>query len=291
VSPVDIVRRIVATTPVQDWQVPATVGIAGPIGHGKSTVAEMLHEKFGHTVIAFADHLRHVCTVALGIPREAMTDRTLKATPLVGFANGYAFPFDKLHPAAAVNRIDLMLATAYDVDIEVFTNAATVANNKEMTTVGANYLSPAAVRRGAQVLFMRHIWIPLRNGKEFSPREIMQIVGTEIFRAIDPPIWLWMWGRHADGVGMAVAPDLRFPNECAMLKERHGMLIRVTRPDQRVDTRHVSETLLDKYDFNVTITNDGTLEDLWHALAEVIHIYADMHKTDVDNGYAKLITA
>ena len=95
----------------------------------------------------------------------------------------------------------------------------------------------------------------------------------------------------ADDYAMTVAPDLRFPNECAMLKERRAMLIRVTRPDHPVDTRHASETLLDKYDFNVRITNDGSLEDLWRALSEIIGIYADMHKTDVDEGYAKLITA
>jgi hypothetical protein len=229
--------------------------------------------------------------VVLGISFEAMTDRARKGEPLVGIANGYVLPFDKYDPVAVIVQVDRMLAAAYGVDIEVFVTAATVANNKEMTTVGANFLSPAVVRRAAQVLFMRHIWLPLQNGKIFTPREILQLIGTEIFRAIDPPIWLWAWGQHADEHAMAVAPDLRFPNECAMLKERHAMLIRVVRPDQSVDTRHASETMLDSYRFDINLSNDGTLEELWNVLAETIRVYADMHKTDVDEGYAKLITA
>lgn len=284
----DSVDSIVANTRLREWQVPTTVGVSGPIGHGKSTVARMLGEKFGHTEIAFADHLRDVCNTLLGVPFIALTDRTLKNAPLVGSANGHVLPFDLRDPVALNAQIDRTLALAYFTTYEIFANAETAAG---VVKVGGGDLEPARVRRGVQMLFLRHIWVPLRNGRIFTPREIMQLVGTEIFRAVDPPIWVWAWTKQAEDYGLTVVSDLRFPNEFAMLRERKAMCIKVTRPGQFVDKGHVSEGLLDSHKFDVAIVNDGTLEDLWQALCETLDIYADLHKADVDTGYAKLITA
>jgi len=278
----------IVSTPAQDWTVPITVGIAGSIGHGKSTVARMLCEKFGYTEIAFAAHLREVCEILLGVYPEHLNDPVLKATPLVGFDNGHVFPFDARDPAALHRQLDTALAVAYFTTPDVFSNAP---HTTDVEMVGANRLSANVVRRLVQLQFLRHIWMPLRNGKVFSPREIMRLIGTEIFRTVDPPIWVWAWQQRALPYAMVVTPDLRFPNEFEMLRERKALVLKVTRPGYPVDTGHVSEGQLDNHAFDVTLINDGLLEELWQALCEVLELYARKHTAEVDNGYAKLITA
>jgi len=151
---VDSVDSIVANTRLREWQVPTTVGVSGPIGHGKSTVARMLGEKFGHTEIAFADHLRDVCNTLLGVPFIALTDRTLKNAPLVGSANGHVLPFDLRDPVALNAQIDRTLALAYFTTYEIFANAETAAG---VVKVGGGDLEPARVRRGVQMLFRIHV--------------------------------------------------------------------------------------------------------------------------------------
>ena len=61
-----------------------------------------------------------------------------------------------------------------------------------------------------------------------------------------------------------IVTDVRFPQEVQAIKQRKGIIIRVTRPetDNNGDT-HASETSLDKYTgFDYNIINDGTLDQL-----------------------------
>jgi len=63
-----------------------------------------------------------------------------------------------------------------------------------------------------------------------------------------------------------IITDLRFPNELAAVKARHGITIRVNRYNT-VQTleghpQHESETALDDAEFDYTIDNDGTIEEL-----------------------------
>ncbi len=54
--------------------------------------------------------------------------------------------------------------------------------------------------------------------------------------------------------------DVRFENEAEAIKERGGILLRINR---NVDTgTHPSETSLDDYKFDYTISNKGSMEDL-----------------------------
>lgn len=62
-----------------------------------------------------------------------------------------------------------------------------------------------------------------------------------------------------------IITDTRFPNELAAVKERGALTIRVERNNgtRAIDINpHPSETALDNSDFDYTIENDGTIEDL-----------------------------
>ena len=63
-----------------------------------------------------------------------------------------------------------------------------------------------------------------------------------------------------------VITDVRFPNEAAYIRQRGGLLVRVTRPGTGPVNGHESESALDNEDFDVHILNDGSREDLASAV-------------------------
>jgi len=73
-----------------------------------------------------------------------------------------------------------------------------------------------------------------------------------------------------------IITDMRFPNEMEAVKERKGITIRVVRPEFMVDGKvitkdlHPSETSLDSAEFDYTIVNDSTIEDLVKKVKEIL---------------------
>ena len=69
---------------------------------------------------------------------------------------------------------------------------------------------------------------------------------------------------------------MRFPNELEAVKSRGGITIRVNRPwvdknkEHQVITEHPSETALDNADFDYTIENDSSIEDLIHTVSLIL---------------------
>jgi hypothetical protein len=93
------------------------------------------------------------------------------------------------------------------------------------------------------------------NGLPRTPREILQIVGTDGFRAVDPDYWVKLTKRRidnlvlTDGVRRIVVPDVRFPNEAEMLQRCYGAEIwRVVKVGGQGTSHaaHASETELEK---------------------------------------------
>ena len=70
--------------------------------------------------------------------------------------------------------------------------------------------------------------------------------------------------------------DMRFLNEMEAVKERGGITIRVVRPvhalsqDNHCGILHPSETSLDNEEFDYTIVNDSTIEDLVEKVREIL---------------------
>ncbi len=87
--------------------------------------------------------------------------------------------------------------------------------------------------------------------KEYiTAREIMQIIGTDIFRDFfDKDVWVDTTFREIEKKAprIAIIPDVRFPGEVNKIIEKGGHVIRLTR--NVIDDAHESETILDDYDF------------------------------------------
>lgn len=109
--------------------------------------------------------------------------------------------------------------------------------------------------------------------KDERGRQLLQRVGTDIVREKSPDYWVnfiaSMLNFFGDDWDFCIIPDTRFPNEIEVL-QAFGfdvMSIRVIRsgynssmtPEQ---LQHSSETALDDWSFDVTVSNDYDLKSL-----------------------------
>jgi hypothetical protein len=85
--------------------------------------------------------------------------------------------------------------------------------------------------------------------EHLSGRNLLQIVGTEIFRRIHGDIWVdaCMNEIANDKPGLAIITDCRFPNEVDGVHNAGGKVIRFTRSPFTEQDQHESETALDDY--------------------------------------------
>ncbi len=93
---------------------------------------------------------------------------------------------------------------------------------------------------------------------KMSGREILQVVGTDIFRRVDYDVWVNACLRQIefDKPELAIVTDCRFPNEVVGIQKAGGKVVRFTRAPFADGDQHKSETALDNYDkFDATIDN------------------------------------
>lgn len=98
------------------------------------------------------------------------------------------------------------------------------------------------------------------DGKFLTAREVMQFVGTDIFRKMQNDVWAnaTIYKIQQESPKLALIADCRFPNEVEAVKNIGGTVLKLTRNPFNSD--HDSETALDhhKFDhrkFDVIITN------------------------------------
>lgn len=92
-----------------------------------------------------------------------------------------------------------------------------------------------------------------------SGRQILQVIGSDIFRRIYNDVWVDACLNQVfiDGPELAVITDCRFPNEVQGIQKAGGKVIRFTRSPYDDDDTHNSETELDDYDgFDFVLDNE-----------------------------------
>jgi cytidylate kinase len=98
------------------------------------------------------------------------------------------------------------------------------------------------------------------DNKKLSAREVMQIVGTDMFRKLQTNVWSEATIRKIkkDNPKLGIIADCRFPNEVEAIKNAGGLVIKLTRNPYNSD--HSSEMALDEnnYDhskFDIVVDN------------------------------------
>lgn len=110
-------------------------------------------------------------------------------------------------------------------------------------------------------------WWSHKLGYEVTPRLILQKMGTEACRhGIADNIWIAALEKRIQGYDDVVISDVRFPNEIDFVRSAGGKIIRVSRGEdpspEELAKMHVSETAWNDIFPDVTIFNNGTLDDL-----------------------------
>lgn len=118
--------------------------------------------------------------------------------------------------------------------------------------------------------------------KDEKGRTLLQYVGTDKIRATSPDYWadfiVSILDIFRDEWDYVLLPDCRFPNEYEIFEayDMNAILLRVIRPNfasplTSEQQQHPSETALDNYQYDATIINDGSMEDLKTAVADFVN--------------------
>lgn len=233
------------------------IGISGQIGSGKDLVGDMIQyityckcynddadddisfDGFNNNVLKiweikkFADKLKDCVCVLLGCSREMLEDRNYKETEL-GEEWWYYIAKDDKSPSGLIT-------------LDEYSNLNENQRN----------------------------WLKL---VKLTPRLILQLLGTECGRKIiHPNIWVNSLMSEYVEYSNWIITDLRFPNEAKAIKAKGGIIIKINRTNNTIETsgiqKHESEIALDNYKFDDIIENDGTLEDLFYKVHEIIKKY------------------
>ena len=238
------------------------IGISGKIGSGKDTVGKLIqyftspefpeisYKKYcklktvypKYQIKKYADKLKDIVCLLIGCTREQLEDQEFKNTPLgkewlrwfCVDVNGYK---------------------------EIFYN-----------------------QKDAEA-YQKYWQEPTRNisiiPASLTPRLLLQLLGTDCGRKIiHENIWInALFADYRTQVDFNknlpqncnwIITDVRFPNEADAIKERGGILVRLTRsiPVESEVAVHPSETALDNYDnygkgFDYILDNQGTEEELY----------------------------
>jgi hypothetical protein len=105
--------------------------------------------------------------------------------------------------------------------------------------------------------------VPLMRTGPMTNREVLQIIGTDIFRImLYGNVWLSIPFRRTWDTDVVIIADVRFENEKTTIEENGGSVLRLTRNTGLLDDGHSSEVALDGVQFEHNYQNDGTIPEL-----------------------------
>jgi len=105
----------------------------------------------------------------------------------------------------------------------------------------------------------------------WTPRELLQYIGTDVMRNIDPYCWINVVKNFVDtnknNYDNIILSDARFSNEVTWVLEHGGIHVHIQKTfrDKINGSTHYSETSLpniEESDNTFIINNDGSLDDL-----------------------------
>jgi hypothetical protein len=201
---------------------PQIIGLAGPAGCGKDTVAQLLATHLGFSHFAFADALRVEVCEAFGIDASLLTRRDTKELPNPALALERCRDFGFV--GAVVARVKGL--QGFDQALAHVMHAPR-SPRQTMQWWGTDY------RR-------QH------SGMSYWTRTLTHRVHAQQHGQ--------QW-RH-------VISDVRFPNEADAVRALGGVIWQVKRPGLRLDTSHISEVDGSQFKPDAVVNNRHDLKHL-----------------------------
>jgi dephospho-CoA kinase len=110
--------------------------------------------------------------------------------------------------------------------------------------------------------------------KNDEVRRILQVLGTEVGRALDPDVWVNQMA-HRMGAYVSkdvVIDDVRFANEVEFIRQWKGArMVRIIRPGVHRESDHPSEKDQESFLMDHVLLNAGSVEEETSALLEALN--------------------
>ena len=153
-----------------------------------------------------------------------------------------------------------------------FGNKSRVGKDESATYLKKKYEAKevrfASALYDCQNLVLERLGLPLVKNPQ-----LLQLLGEGCRGIFGRDIWLTQALSQINSIdGSIVVPDLRHKNEALALKSLGFTVVKINRRDRPIDRdpHHISEVDLDDFPFDVTIDNNGTLEELYEKLERLV---------------------
>lgn len=240
------------------------IGIAGRKQSGKNTVANIVNGELLKQKELISDYKINTdgklviqTTDTNNIRGWGILDVTRKDNDFQAYADKQIWPYIKVYHFAdylksiAINLFDLDSTKVYGSD-----------EDKNSLTNFSWSKMPSAKRK---------------KGK-LTIREFLQYFGTEIVRKIKNDAWVDSTLKliESEASEIALIPDVRFPNEVLAIRQKGGIVIRLTR--DIYNDKHECESSLDKDNFDwsnfdhIIDNSNSSIEQLQNKIKELMRI-------------------
>lgn len=237
------------------------IAVSGRKQSGKSTAGNLIYALF---------------MAQLGICEQIRLDADGKIwiSDLLG-QNAYEGIFNPQYISNNTN--DININKVFDIlnpKIQIYNFADMLKQNICMGVLGLTYDQCYGSDEDKNIITNYSI-----DGKLASSRDLMQYIGTDVFRKMHPDIWVnaTIQKIKKDNPEIAIITDCRFPNEVDIIKSNQGKVIRLTRDPFQSD--HISENILDRtnYDWsNFDYIIDNTNYSLYEQSVEIKRVIEEI---------------
>lgn len=241
------------------------VGISGRKQAGKNTTANIFHglilEHYGMAQdwsINKSGGLNVLTKNHIGNLGWGEFDVSRKDRDFAEYANENMWPYVKLYSFA--DELKRMCTDLFEIPYECVWGTDEQKNMPQAHLLWENMpgvtTNPHMLTMGAVDMGCKTFGVIYHAPGPMTSREFMQFLGTEVMRNMFEPIWVnaTINKIKAEGAGLAVIADVRFPNEATAIEEAGGLLLRLKRQPFGDDT-HASECALDDFSFQYYIDN------------------------------------
>ena len=167
--------------------------------------------------------------------------KSLFDNELGGFIRMYALA-DSLKEVA-VNVLGLSHEQAYGTDEDK--NTHTDIRWEDMPGI----ITPSELKKkGFTKKQAQSLGLTVHASGKMTAREVLQYVGTDVFRKINSNVWLDSLFRRIEEEGpeLALVSDVRFENEIKGIQKQGGFVVGLNRDPYQNEDRHASETQVGK---------------------------------------------
>lgn len=186
-------------------------------------------------------------------------DRPTKAVQMLNeqfiypFIRNYSFA-DRLKRDVCMGLLDLPYESCYGTDEQKdkSTHLHWTDMPGVMDAAVFNKMYKDVENAPSREQFKEFTGVTVKPNRFMSGREVMQYIGTEVFRKMGNDIWARKTVEQIlqDKPKLAVITDCRFPDEVAAVQKAGGKVVRLTRFVKGDQDEHASEKSLDAYQYD-----------------------------------------